>query len=1143
MEDLFVKLVNMSITASWLVLAVMAVRLVFRRAPKWILCLLWGMVALRLICPFSIESGLSLIPSAQPLKQEIVFTPPPQQQARGEILNSTGSVVLEQTLTAPARGEILDAGGNVVAEKNLNPYSADPEQVWLFVLSRLWALGVGLMMAYALVSYLLLYRRVATAIPMGKNIKRSEFVDTPFVLGLFRPVIYIPACMEPGDIPYVVAHEQAHIRRRDHWWKPLGFALLSLYWFNPLLWAAYILLCRDIEAACDEKVIGTMSLEERRAYSTALLHCSIHRRRIAACPLAFGEVGVKERVKSVMNYKKPAFWVVLTAVVLGIVLGVCFLTNPASSQPVTMQIDYVNRKGAFLKFHVQTEEDYQIDEAYWLEVLDGGSWQQLEKLSEEQPAGEVAEAASEDADFDAWSNLKWEDSYGPLGDGTYRIRKDITIKDDSPYSAYAQFTVGGTAEKYVTYTLEDLTPTGAKLNPQENPKYSEGLAYNGNEGFWLEIWQDGQWQYLEPPENRQPANQQDRYYIETLQHSSGELELDWSALYGQLANGTYRIAREVTSTGEDDLRVCTAYAEFTLNRRVITWFDRGSANPEEQYPRETVMELPGMEGASVSYGESKDEIRLTTAEGTQPVISSPFMMHSIFLTDLTGDGIWEICATICTEETMQVQVYDAAEHRLYTLPAPENGFYVLTAKGDRLCVLEKDEFWTQVGYGQLRLLDGALQVGEVDPEVRALTEQAVCVDIWTNKQVCLSSGEKREEILDLLHALQEGVEPASQREVDAARSRGDSIRISRITVQYELGQRTLVFSKDFDILWEENAGQGYRVRNPQPIRDFVNAVTDGVRGKTAVGEPFATMDAPWDWCAGIHSAAVESAQVHVCLYAYSNGNTSGSSSTNGTISYDTLEELIAILNRLPRDAFTPEKVVKERPYHSILNNQQERNTSLGIVDGVNNLGVVLNYQDGKLTLLLTDEMKKVKGKEEAYLNPTQMWLVQDQELLDFMAEITENPPVITYFVGSEYEWQEPLEISLGDSSVTLRLIEGWEYERVKNPADSGIRCRPAGVTEGWLYFSFWPEGYHPQEENRLLVEGFSWNWKTITSYSDEAGTPTNFDVADAVWSYRKTELDSGDYVVINEGADSWFRDYRDQIDDTMMLTQITVAES
>lgn len=1139
MEALFVKLVNMSITAGWLVLAVMAVRLVFRRAPKWMLCLLWGMVALRLLCPFSMESGLSLIPSTQPLKQEIVFTAPPERQASGEILNSMGSVVLEKSPAAPARGEILDAGGNVVLEKDLNPNSADPEQVWLFVLSRVWGLGMGLMVLYAFISYLLLRRRVATAIPMGKNIKRSEFVDTPFVLGLFRPVIYLPACMEPGDIPYVVAHEQAHIRRRDHWWKPLGFLLLSIYWFNPLLWVAYILLCRDIEAACDEKVIRDMTMDDRRAYSTALLNCSIHRRRIAACPLAFGEVGVKERVKSVMNYKKPAFWVLLIAVAISVVVAVCFLTNPDSSQPVTMQLDYVNRKGAFLKFHAQTEEAYQIDEPYWLEVLEGGSWQELALLTEEQPAGEVVQTASEDADYDAWSSLKWEDSYGSLADGTYRIRKDITINGDSPYAAYAQFTVGGTAEEYVTYTLEDLTPTGAKLNPRENPQYSHGLVYNGNEGFWLEIWQDGQWQYLQPPENRQPALKQDRHYIETLQRLSGELELDWSALYGQLANGTYRIAREVTSTVEENCRVCTAYAEFALDRRVITWFDRYSANPEERYPKETVMELPGMAGASVAYDESRDEIRLTTADGTQGVISSPFMMENIFLTDLTGDGIWEICATIRTKETMQVQVYDAAEKRLYTLPSPENGIYVLTAKADRLCVLEKDENWSQVGYGQLRLLGGALQVGEIDPEVRALTEQVVCVDIKTNKHICLSSGEKRQEILDLLHGLQDGVEPAARQEVDAARK--DTFHISQITVQYALGQRNLIFSQDFSILWEENADLGYRVVNPQPIRDFVTSVTDGVRGKTAVGEPFAAMDAPWDWCAGIHRNAVESAQAHVCLYAYSNGSSSGSSSTGGTISYDTLEELISILNRLPKDAFTSEKVVKGRTYRDILNNQREENTSVGIVDGVNNLGVILNYRDGKVTLLLTDEMEKVRGKDESYLNPTQQWLVQDSALTAFMKKITQDPPVITYFVGSEYEWQEPQEISMGAYTVSLRLIEGWEVERVENPTDFGIRCRPADVTEGWLYFSFWPEGYHPQEENRLLLEGGFWEWTTVTSYSDEAGTPNNFDVTDAVWSYERIELGSGDYVVINDGADSWFREYRDQIDDTMLLTQISVA--
>lgn len=317
MEAFFLKLLDMSIAASWLVLAIIAVRFLFRRMPKWISCLLWALVALRLLCPFYIESAFSLIPDTAFQPQELTIS---EVQSRGEIVDSSGTIVLEKDLipVPQGKGQILDSSGNVVLEK---PMDSTPDssstQEWVPTISIIWIVGFVMMLAYVLISYLLLKQRVATSIPVGKGIKRSEFVDTPFVLGLIRPVIYLPARMDAEDIPHVIAHEQAHIRRHDHWWKPLGYLLLSIYWFNPVLWIAYILLCRDIEAACDEKVIRDMPIDGRRAYSTALLNCSVRRSTIAACPLAFGEVGVKERIKGVMHYKKPAFWVVVTALVVG----------------------------------------------------------------------------------------------------------------------------------------------------------------------------------------------------------------------------------------------------------------------------------------------------------------------------------------------------------------------------------------------------------------------------------------------------------------------------------------------------------------------------------------------------------------------------------------------------------------------------------------------------------------------------------------------------------------------------------------------------------------------------------------------------------------------------------------------------------
>ena len=310
MTQAFLKIVNMSISAGWLVLAVLVLRLVLKKAPKWVCVLLWGIVAIRLICPISIESALSLIPSAEIISPEIMMDPTPAVTTGIPALNSALNPVISDSF-APNPGD-----------------SANPLQIWIPTASVIWAVGVAGMLAYALISYLRLKKRVSTAFSIGKNIRQSEYVDSPFVLGLFRPVIYLPIRLDSADMEPVIAHELTHIRRKDHWWKPLGYTLLAVHWFNPLMWVAYILLCRDIELACDEQVIAGMDSQSRADYTQALVACAVNRRTIAACPLAFGEVGVKERVRSVMNYRKPGFWGIVFALIVCMVMAVCFLTNP-----------------------------------------------------------------------------------------------------------------------------------------------------------------------------------------------------------------------------------------------------------------------------------------------------------------------------------------------------------------------------------------------------------------------------------------------------------------------------------------------------------------------------------------------------------------------------------------------------------------------------------------------------------------------------------------------------------------------------------------------------------------------------------------------------------------------------------------------
>ena len=311
MAAVFLKLLNLSISASWLVLAVLVLRLVSKRSPKWINVLLWGIVALRLVLPFSIESALSLIPSAETVSPAAVqFDPAP---------TITSGVSVIDNAVNPSLSEHFSA---------VPTASVNPLYVWTEIAGWVWLIGLGAMLLYALVSYLRLRRRVSVSLPIQDHIYLCDAISSPFILGVVKPHIYLPSGLDEVQRQNVLAHEQAHLARRDHWWKPLGFALLAVYWFNPVLWLAYALLCRDIELACDERVIRTMDESAVKTYSTVLLACSMPRKAAITCPLAFGEVGVKERVKNALHYKKPAFWVVAASVAVCVVVAVCFLTNP-----------------------------------------------------------------------------------------------------------------------------------------------------------------------------------------------------------------------------------------------------------------------------------------------------------------------------------------------------------------------------------------------------------------------------------------------------------------------------------------------------------------------------------------------------------------------------------------------------------------------------------------------------------------------------------------------------------------------------------------------------------------------------------------------------------------------------------------------
>ncbi|MBE6564945.1 MAG: hypothetical protein E7655_06710 [Ruminococcaceae bacterium] len=395
---MFQTLLNMALAAGWLVPMVILLRLLLKKAPRWIVCLLWAMVGLRLMMPVTFESDFSLIPSAETLPADIGYAQTP---------------VIESGFAS------LDEAINPTFSERFAPQdetaSVNPIQIWMFVFQIVWQVGVVCMLLYALISYLRLRRRVRVCLPLGESVYASDGIATPFILGMLRPRIYLPSALvgEGSETlqSHVLAHERAHLKRGDHLWKPLAFALLTVYWFHPLFWVAYILFCRDIEAACDEKVIRAMDDVSRKSYSRALLACSIgeNRLRLSACPLAFGEVGVKKRIEGVLHYKKPAFWLICLAVLVCAVAAVCFLTDPASHaqegltveggensilitgggselEGVEIRIEDVNLSDSSPSMTVQwinrRESDISCGAAFTLSRLVNGEWQDCDLLTE-----------------------------------------------------------------------------------------------------------------------------------------------------------------------------------------------------------------------------------------------------------------------------------------------------------------------------------------------------------------------------------------------------------------------------------------------------------------------------------------------------------------------------------------------------------------------------------------------------------------------------------------------------------------------------------------------------------------------------------------------------------------------------------------
>ena len=325
MSELFRDVLNASFQGGVVILAVLMLRLILKKAPKKYICLLWILVGLRLLVPFSIESSLSLQPNMDRYTTVRTEAEMPSQKHTVQAMPAVPEDAAMPDDAEAVYGDAFAVSGMDGVEE-MEMLVID----WTVIAAGIWAAVACTLGIYSLISYIRLKSRVREAVIASEGVWECDRLDTAFILGYLRPRIYIPMGLTEKSKSFILAHERTHLKRGDHWVKLMGFAALAVHWFNPLVWAAYVLLCRDIEMACDEQVIRSMNTEQRKAYSTALLSCSTKYRGIAACPLAFGEGSVKQRIISVLNYRKPGFWVILIGLIALVFVSVCFLTSPLS---------------------------------------------------------------------------------------------------------------------------------------------------------------------------------------------------------------------------------------------------------------------------------------------------------------------------------------------------------------------------------------------------------------------------------------------------------------------------------------------------------------------------------------------------------------------------------------------------------------------------------------------------------------------------------------------------------------------------------------------------------------------------------------------------------------------------------------------
>ncbi len=602
------NLFNMSLIAGYIVPAVLLLRLCLKKAPKALTCLLWGVVGLRLLLPFSLESVMSLIPGKEPLPADFLTSETPQI--------NTGISVLNQTVTP-------------IIQESLPPAVSDtetPMEEVFAILALIWLIGLGVMLVYALISYIRVRRQVREAIRQEGNVYLCDRVQSPFILGLVRPKIYLPVSLSREESRFVLAHERAHIRRLDHIWKPLGFLILAVYWFNPLLWVAYILLCRDIELACDERVLRQLGAEAKKPYSEALISCAVSRRTVAACPLAFGEVGVKTRIKGILSYKKPTFWIILVALAASVIVAVCFLTDPkeepeeSTEPPAGGELVSVGEE----PYHWLNETDREgktiLLEAFpnTLFVYDGGLCVEQNGIPTRIHGGMPIH------------NIYF---YDATGDGKPDLCSDVSMGS-------------GVVDRRV-YVFDRAAERLYMICERGSVDYKLAM-------------EDGVLGVLQKPFGGSPAAEE----------------------YGEFAPLTKALLEERATVTELEPVDSPTRAEMPADNSPLLWFDRAEENLYLYDARAIRVDAyPGV----TFWHRNGSQVSAVTDEGER-ILYSATLVQSVYFYDVTGDGNPELCSTVGlgTEYgSAAVHIYDYVNSRILQISEPGKTDYRLQVKNGR----------------------------------------------------------------------------------------------------------------------------------------------------------------------------------------------------------------------------------------------------------------------------------------------------------------------------------------------------------------------------------------------------------------------------------------------------------------------------